>query len=52
MIDSCAIEMMSKEEDIRELLPKKCLDFNKVINQLGGKLLYVKSGSIANEYIS
>ena len=29
-------------EDIRSLLPKKYLDFNSTIKQLGGKLLYIK----------
>jgi hypothetical protein len=39
-----------KSEDIRELLPKKYLDFTSAINQLGGKLLYVKSGSTGHTF--
>ena len=35
----------SASDDIRHLLPKKYLDFNTTIKQLGGKLLYIKSGS-------
>ena len=39
-----------KSDDIRELMPKKFLDFNTAINQLGGKLLYVKSGSTGHTF--
>ena len=37
-------------EDIRHLLPKKYLDFNKTIKELGGKLLYIKSGSTGHTF--
>jgi len=37
-------------EDIRELMPKKYLDFNDTINKLGGKLLYIKSGSTGHTF--
>lgn len=37
-------------EDIRELMPKKYLDFAQTINQLGGKLLYFKSGSTGHTF--
>lgn len=40
----------SNSEDIRSLLPKKYLDFNKTIKQLGGKLLYIKSGSTGHTF--
>lgn len=53
MIDSCRIDSencMTTLEDIRELIPKKYLDFNKVINKLGGKLLYIKSGSTGHTF--
>tara|TARA_B110000977_G_scaffold201647_1_gene297475 strand:- start:4168 stop:5370 length:1203 start_codon:yes stop_codon:yes gene_type:complete len=53
MIDSCRIDgskCLTTQEDIRELLPKKYLDFNKVINKLGGKLLYIKSGSTGHTF--
>jgi hypothetical protein len=39
-----------KKEDIRELLPKKYIDFNKVIDKLGGRLLYIKSGSTGHTF--
>lgn len=53
MIDSCRIDTencMTTLEDIRELIPKKYLDFNKVICKLGGKLLYIKSGSTGHTF--
>jgi serine/threonine protein kinase len=37
-------------DDIRELLPKKYIDFNKAIKDLGGKLLYIKSGSTGHTF--
>jgi hypothetical protein len=37
-------------DDIRELLPKKYIDFGKAISQLGGKLLYIKSGSTGHTF--
>ena len=37
-------------EDIRDLLPKKYIDFTKAIEQLGGKLLYIKSGSTGHTF--
>jgi len=36
--------------DIRELMPKKYLDFTQAINQIGGKLLYFKSGSTGHTF--
>jgi hypothetical protein len=39
-----------KKEDIRELLPKKYIDFNKVVDKLGGRLLYIKSGSTGHTF--
>jgi len=54
MIDTTAIltENISSttNTDIRTLLPKKYLDFNKVIGNLGGKLLYIKSGSTGHTF--
>lgn len=38
------------KEDIRELLPKKFLDFSAAIEELGGKLLYIKSGSTGHTF--
>ena len=43
-------ETMEGTEDIRELLPKKYIDFKKAIDELGGKLLYVKSGSTGHTF--
>jgi serine/threonine protein kinase len=40
----------SKSEDIRELMPKKYLDFTQAINEIGGKLLYFKSGSTGHTF--
>jgi serine/threonine protein kinase len=37
-------------DDIRELIPKKYIDFTLAINQLGGKLLYFKSGSTGHTF--
>ena len=37
-------------EDIRDILPKKYIDFNKAIKDLGGKLLYIKSGSTGHTF--
>lgn len=45
-----SIDHYLKSEDIRELLPKKFLDFSLAIEQLGGKLLYVKSGSTGHTF--
>jgi len=43
-------EYPSNSEDIRELLPKKYIEFGKAINDLGGKLLYIKSGSTGHTF--
>lgn len=40
----------SSIEDIRELMPKKYIDFSKAISDLGGKLLYIKSGSTGHTF--
>ena len=52
IIDFTNIDKSSynKSEDIRELMPKKYLDFTQAINQLGGKLLYFKSGSTGHTF--
>ena len=44
------VEYPQNTDDIRELLPKKYLDFGKAINELGGKLLYIKSGSTGHTF--
>jgi hypothetical protein len=45
-----SFEYPTNSEDIRELLPKKYIDFGKAINELGGKLLYIKSGSTGHTF--
>ena len=37
-------------EDIRDLVPKKYIDFSKAIEDLGGRLLYIKSGSTGHTF--
>jgi hypothetical protein len=43
-------DIVSSSEDIREMVPKKYIDFNKAIKDLGGKLLYIKSGSTGHTF--
>ena len=45
-----SFEYPDNTEDIRELLPKKYIEFGKAINELGGKLLYIKSGSTGHTF--
>ena len=45
-----SLENYFKSEDIRELMPKKFIDFNDAISNLGGKLLYIKSGSTGHTF--
>ena len=40
----------TKETDIRDVLNKKVLDFSEVINKIGGKLVYVKSGTTGHTF--
>ena len=37
-------------KDMRELLNKKTFDFNQIINDIGGKLQYVKSGTTGHTF--
>jgi hypothetical protein len=46
----CTNETNINSEDIRDLLSKKYIDFGKAINDLGGKLLYIKSGSTGHTF--
>jgi serine/threonine protein kinase len=39
-----------KIKDMRELLNKKTYDFNQIINEIGGKLQYVKSGTTGHTF--
>ena len=45
-----SFEYPTNREDIRDLLPKKYIDFGKAITELGGKLLYIKSGSTGHTF--
>jgi len=45
-----SFEYPTNTDDIRELLPKKYIDFGKAINELGGRLLYIKSGSTGHTF--
>ena len=45
-----AFENKTNIKDIRTVLNKKQYDFNKVINDIGGKLLYIKSGSTGHTF--
>jgi len=47
---SSETEGLNKSEDVRELLPIKHIDFGKAISDLGGKLLYIKSGSTGHTF--
>jgi len=49
-MNDISIINFTKSEDIRELMPKKYLDFTQAINQIGGKLLYFKSGSTGHTF--
>jgi len=40
----------SNSEDIRDLMCKKYIELSEVINKLGGKLLYIKSGSTGHTF--
>jgi serine/threonine protein kinase len=40
----------SECNDIRCILNKKALNFNKIINEIGGKLLYIKSGTTGHTF--
>ena len=40
----------SNDNDIRNVLKKKNLDFSEVINKIGGKLVYIKSGTTGHTF--
>lgn len=48
--DTEVFENKTDNIDIRSVLNKKNYDFNEVIKQIGGKLLYVKSGSTGHTF--
>ena len=39
-----------QSKDMRTLLHKKAFDFNQIINDIGGKLQYVKSGTTGHTF--
>ena len=45
-----SFEYPNNTEDIRDLLSKKYIDFKQAITELGGKLLYIKSGSTGHTF--
>ena len=49
-INDLSIVNYTKSQDIRELMPKKYLDFIKAIKQIGGNLVYFKSGSTGHTF--
>jgi len=49
-IEKLDTEVDSSQEDIRNILPKKYIDFSKAIKALGGKLLYIKSGATGHTF--
>ena len=50
--DTEVFESKSTINDIRTLIPKKKYDFNHIISNIGGKLLYIKSGSTGHTFKS
>ena len=48
--DTSSETVNNTSEDIRNLLSKKYIDFNKAIKDIGGKLLYIKSGSTGHTF--
>lgn len=48
--DKDIIKINDTDTDIRNIMPKKYIDFNKAIKDLGGKLLYIKSGSTGHTF--
>ena len=48
--DTEYFENSNSNNDIRSALNKKSYEFNEVINKIGGKLLYIKSGSTGHTF--
>ena len=49
-VETDAFINKTNENDIRKVLKKKVLDFGKVINQIGSKLVYIKSGTTGHTF--
>ena len=50
MCDTEHVENRSNGYDIRTIMTKKTMDFNKLICEIGGKLLYIKSGTTGHTF--
>jgi serine/threonine protein kinase len=50
MCDTEHVENRTNSYDIRSIMTKKYMDFNKLICDIGGKLLYIKSGSTGHTF--
>ena len=50
MCDTEHVENRSNGFDIRNIMAKKTMDFNKLICEIGGKLLYIKSGTTGHTF--
>lgn len=48
--DTEAFVNTKNDNDIRDVLDKKILDFGEVISKIGGKLVYVKSGTTGHTF--
>ena len=48
--DTEAFVHMDDNKDIRDVLEKKNLDFSSVINKIGCKLVYIKSGTTGHTF--
>lgn len=50
MCDTEHVENRTNGFDIRDIMTKKYLDFNKLISEIGGRLLYIKSGTTGHTF--
>ena len=48
--DTEHVENRTNGDDIRRIMTKKTMDFNKLICDIGGKLLYIKSGTTGHTF--
>jgi len=48
--DTEHVENRTNGFDIRDIMTKKYMDFNKLIQDIGGKLLYIKSGTTGHTF--
>jgi len=50
LCDTEHVENRTNSFDIRNIMEKKYMDFNKLICDIGGKLLYIKSGTTGHTF--